>query len=125
MLTLNLLHDLRELMDLVRPEYEIDMRCPLDELVALLLRHTARDAKDQLRILTFQMLDLADLAVDLVLRRLPHAAGIQQDKIGSIHLLRPLITDCPQLPFHTLGITDIHLTAIDANKCFFLHIHTR
>ena len=112
-LALNLLYHLCEFMDLIRPEHKINMWSPLDELVALLLCHTACDAQDQLWVLALQMLNLANLAIDLILSRFPHATGIQEYQIRLIHRIRTLIADCPQLSFHTFGITDIHLTSVN------------
>ena len=62
-LRLDLLHDACELVDLVGAEHEVDVRRALDERIALLLRHAARDAENQLRALALEALDLTDLAV--------------------------------------------------------------
>ena len=111
-LRLDLLHDMRELVDLVGAEHEIDVRRTLDERIALFLRHAARDAEDQLRVLALEALDLTDLAVDAVLRRLSHTAGVDEDEVRLLHRLRPLIADCAELPHHALRIALVHLASV-------------
>lgn len=111
-LRLDLLHDVRELVDLVGAEHEVDVRRALDERIALFLRHAARDAEDQLWVLALEALDLADLAVDAVLRRLAHAAGVDEDEVCLLHQLRPLIADRAELPHHALRIALVHLASV-------------
>ena len=72
-------HHLGQPMHFIRAQHEINMGCPSQQGFAFLLGHTAGNAENQLRPLALQALDLANLAIDLVLGRLPHAAGIQQD----------------------------------------------
>ena len=128
-LRLDLLHDVRELVDLVGAEHEVDVRRALDECIALFLRHAARDAEDQLRVLALEALDLANLAVDAVLRRLAHAAGVDEDEVCLLHRLRPLIADRAELPHHALRIALVHLASIDqeiriAMQLAIYHFHT-
>ena len=106
-----------QLMHLVRSKHEVDVRCTANQGFAFLLRHAARDTKDECGIRALDMLDLADLPVDLVLRRLPHTACIQKNEIGARHILRALVAKRRQLAFHPLRIGNIHLAAIDADKC--------
>lgn len=111
-LRLDLLHDACELVDLVGAEHEVDVRRALDERIALLLRHAARDAENQLRALALEALDLTDLAVDAVLRRLAHAARVDEDEVSLIHRLRPLIADRAELSHHALCIALVHLASV-------------
>ena len=129
MLRLDFLHDMRELVDLVGAEHEVDVRRALDERIALLLRHAARDAENQLRVLALEALDLADLAVDAVLRRLAHAARVDEDEVSLLHRLRPLIADRAELSHHALCIALVHLASIDqevhiAVQLAIYHVHT-
>ncbi len=119
-LRLDFLHDILEFVHLARAEHEVDMRRAGDQRVALLLRHAARDAENQARILPFEMLDLADLAIHAVLRTLADAARIDEDEVGRLHLVRTRVADGRKLPRHALGVRDIHLTAIDEQVCFFI-----
>lgn len=64
-------------------------------------------------VLALEALDLADLAIDAVLRRLAHAAGVDEDEVRLLHRLRPLAADCAELPHHALRITLVHLASID------------
>ena len=92
------------------------LRRPLDELVAFLLGHAAGDAKNQLRILALDVLDFTDFAIDLVLRRFAHGAGIDDEKVSLFHrriIGEALIADIGQLPCHAFGIGHVHLTAIN------------
>ena len=102
-----------QLLHLARTEHKVNVRCAAHEVFPLLLRHAARNPEDQLRMTLLDLLDLADLPVDLVLCRLAHTARIDEDDIGIRRLLRPHIARRLQLPLHALRIGDIHLTAID------------
>ena len=113
MLRRNLCDDAREFLYLARTEHEVDMRCAAHEVVALLLRHTARDAEDQLWVLLLDLLDLADLPIHLVLCCLAHAAGVDEDDVGICRLLCPHVARPLQLSLHALGVRDVHLTSID------------
>ena len=64
----NLRDDARQLLHLARTEHEVDVRCALHEVVPFFLRHAACDAEDEVRIAFLELFDLADFAVDLVLR---------------------------------------------------------
>ena len=89
------------------------MRCTLDEPTCLFLRHAARDAEDQLRLLFLEVLDLADLAVDMVLSRLAHATGVDENEVGLGHIIGLHIADARELTRHALGVAHVHLTAVD------------
>ena len=102
-----------QLLHLARTEHKVDVRCTAHEVLPLLLRHAARNPEDQLWMTLLDLLDLADLPVDLVLCRLAHTARIDEDDIGVRRLLRPHIARRLQLPLHAFRIGDIHLTAID------------
>ena len=102
-----------QLLHLARTEHKVNVRCTAHEVFPLLLRHAARNPEDQLRMTLLDLLDLADLPVDLILCRLAHTARIDEDDIGIRRLLRPHIARRLQLSLHALRIGDIHLTAID------------
>ena len=110
--SLQLLHGADNLVNLVGAQHKINMRRPLNELFPFLLSHAAGDAQQQIRIFPLQALDFANLAIHLVLCRLPHAAGINHDEVSLLHALRRFIANPCQFALHALRIAEIHLTAI-------------
>ena len=115
-----LAHDIFELVHLARAEHKVDMRCACNQRIAFLLRHAARDAENQARILPFEVLDLADFSIHAILRTLANAARMDENEVGRLHLVRTRVADGHELPRHALGIADVHLTAVNQQKCFLL-----
>ena len=74
---------LREHVDVVRPEDHVDPRVlfldGIDDV--LLLHHTAADTDDEVRILFLVLLDLPERTEKPLVRVVPHAAGIDQHQI--------------------------------------------
>ena len=83
---------LGQAMHIVRAEHQIDERIhrfhPLGH--ALLLRHAAAHADEELRALLFQLLEPYDVAQGAILGVFAHAAGVVEYEIGFFaHVLRP------------------------------------
>ena len=85
------LDELDELVDIVRPNDQVDMRRPLEELILPFLGHAARDGNDQIGVLRLQMLEFADFPQRLVFRRLTDTTRIDEDDIGCIQILRMMV----------------------------------
>ncbi|CUP53126.1 Uncharacterised protein [Bacteroides xylanisolvens] len=105
-------NDLLQIMDMVRPDDEINDRHTLDELALILLCHAAGNPQKQMRIFILQLLDLPDLAIDLLLRILTDAAGIHDDDICLFHRLCRRISQLLQLPVDALRVRFIHLATV-------------
>ena len=114
-------NDLLQVMDMVRPDDEINDRHTLDELALILLCHAAGDPQKQMRIFILQLLDLPDLAIDLLLRILTDAAGIHDDDICLFHRLCRHISQLLQLSIDALRVRFIHLAAIGQGEVLLFH----
>ena len=106
---------------MVRSDDEINDRHTLDELALILLCHAAGDPQKQMRIFILQLLDLPDLAIDLLLRILTDAAGIHDDDICLFHRLCRHISQLLQLSIDALRVRFIHLAAVGQGEVLLFH----
>jgi hypothetical protein len=70
------LHHLSKPMDVMGPEYQIQIGDPPQKVLSFLLRDTSTHADDQIFFLLLQLAPAAQSAVDLLLRPIPDAACI-------------------------------------------------
>ena len=97
----------------LRAKHHIYIRCPLDDLGAFLAGHAAAHANQH--ALGFEVLHPAQVAEDFFLRLLAHRAGVEQNQIGLVHVLRGLITlGRAEHIGHLVRVVLVHLAA----KCF-------
>ena len=82
------------------------------QLLAILLRHTACHTDNNIRIRTLHSLQLANLAGDFFLCTLTHAAGVDNNNIRCMKIGIGLIAKLLQLTCIMLCIRFIHLTAV-------------
>jgi hypothetical protein len=75
------LDHLRQAVQRLRAEHDVDIGRALDDGRAFLAGHAAADA-DQQHALGLQVLDAAQVAEHLLLRLLAHRAGVEQDQVG-------------------------------------------
>jgi hypothetical protein len=71
-------------VDVVGAEHDVDVRCPLDDAVAVLLGQTAPDHDLHVGAALLEGLELAEVAVQLVVGVLPDAAGVEHDHVGVV-----------------------------------------
>ena len=76
------LDHLRQAMQGLRTEYQIDIRRALDQGGAFLACDTAADADHEIRLVRLQFAPAAELREHLLLRLLADRAGIDQDHVG-------------------------------------------
>ena len=98
-------------VELARTDDEIDPGRPLADEFLILLGHAAEHADHEARTLLLFEADPAERGVDLVLRMLPHAAGVVEDGVG----LGGGVGQLPALPAQRgddeLAVEHVHLAA--------------
>ena len=104
---------LREAAERRRAEHDIHKGIVLPHILrGLLLRcHAAAEHEDQVGIAYLFMLDVAEDAVHMILRTLPHSAGIQQDQVCLLPFFRERKSDLPQHATDALAVRDVELTS--------------
>ena len=85
------LQDLRQAVDLARPDDQVDVCGAAEDQVLVLLGHAAQDADDGFGLSLFQRTQAAQGAVDLVFGMLPHAARVVQDRVGVARTIDQLV----------------------------------
>jgi hypothetical protein len=78
------------------------MRHALEDVLPFLLSHTAADTDDETGIVAFEPLQLAELAVNLLLCLVANATGIQQNQVSTVRLARDLIAETDEDARHAL-----------------------
>ena len=92
----------------------------LDDLDAFLAGHAAAYAN--LHAARLQVLDAAQVAEDLFLGLFAHRAGVEQDEVGLVHVLRGLVAlGGAQHVHHLVRVVLVHLAAEGFDKDFFGH----
>jgi hypothetical protein len=102
--------ELRQLVDLARPEGDVDEREALEDLVLDRLRPAAADADDPLRIFGLEPLRLAEVGDEATVGRLADRAGVEEDQVGAVAALGLLVAERSKHPPHPLGVMHVHLT---------------
>lgn len=87
------------------------MRGTLEDHRLILLRHAADHADDLLRVPLLELPQASQGTVDLVFGMLAHAAGVKQDQIGPVRIVRQLVARLEQVGRHQLAIQHVHLAA--------------
>ena len=104
----------------LRAEHHIDIGRARDDGRAFLAGDAAADA-DQ-HALGLQVLDAAQVAEDLFLRLFAHRAGVEQDQVGLVDVLRVLVAlGGVQHVAHLVRVVLVHLAAEGFDKDFFGH----
>jgi hypothetical protein len=101
---------LRQLVHLAGAECDIDERKALEHLLLDGLRPAAADPDDSLRPLSLQALGRTEMRNEAAVGGLSDRAGVEEDQIRLIALLRLLIAERMQHPLHPLGVVLVHLT---------------
>src|SRR5262249_36319996 len=99
----------------------IDMRRPFADEFLVLLRHAPEDADDLLRVSPLVVLERPEGAIDLVLRMLPDAAGVEEDHIRLLGIRGEFEPRAAQTPDDQLAIEHVHLAADGFDVEFFGH----
>jgi hypothetical protein len=120
------LDHLRQPVQGLRAEHEVDIGRALDDGRAFLAGHAAADA-DQ-HALLLQVLDAAEVGEDLLLRLLAHRAGVEEDQVGLLDIGRGLVAlGGTQHVGHLVRVVLVHLAAEGADEDLLSreHLHGR
>jgi hypothetical protein len=117
---------LRQAVQGLRAEDEVDIGCAGDDGGALLAGDATADADHQVRVDLLQVPDAAEVVEHLLLRLLAHRAGVEQDDVGFLGVLRPDRTFVAgQHVGHLVGVVFVHLAAEGADEHFLCHRRLR
>ena len=106
---------LRQAMQGLRAEHDVDIGCALDDGRTFLTGHAAADA-DQ-RALFLQVLDAPEVGEDLFLRLFAHRAGVEEDQVGLFDIGGGLVTlGGAQHVGHLVRVVLVHLAAEGADE---------
>ena len=115
-------NQLRQPVQCLRAEDDIDVRRAGDDGIALLAGDAAADADHQVRVELLQVADPAEVVEHLLLRLLAHRAGVEQDDVGLFRLVGP--DDAfggVEHVGHLVRIVLIHLAPEGADEQFLGH----
>jgi hypothetical protein len=104
------LDHLRQPVQGLRPEHEVDVRRAADDRRAFLAGNATADADQS--ALCLQVLEATEVAEHLLLRLLAHRAGVEEDEVGRLDVLRrlPAVRGAKRVD-HAVGVVDVHLAA--------------
>ena len=100
--------------DVVRAEDRVHPRRLLQDGFAVLLRQAPADGDLHARVGCLDRRQHAEVAVELVVRVLPHGARVEDDDVGLVALRRNVAGGLEHAG-HPLGIVDVHLAAEGAH----------
>ena len=103
---------LREAPKVVGPEDQVHkaVACPYPDHLVRFLHHAAADADQHVRMVLLKMLDLPQMAVELLVRVLPDGAGVEEKDVR-LFGLRLLRADLREDPGQLLRVPCVHLAA--------------
>ena len=95
----------------------------LEDRLAFLLRHAAGDRDDRVvALFRGQLAQLAQPRVELLLRALADAAGVDDDDVGVGRVVGRLEAGLFEQAGHPLGVVDVHLAAEGLDQVFARHV---
>ena len=109
----------------LRPDHDIDVGRALEQRRALGLRDAAGDPDQQIVAggppLAAQLLQAAELRIDLLGRFRADVAGIEDDQIGVVRAIGHRVAVRRQRVRHATGVVDIHLAAVGLDEELLRH----
>ncbi len=102
----------RQVADVVRAEHHVDPGGLGDDGVAVLLGQAAADGDLHALVTGLDRRQLSEVAVQLVVRVLPHRAGVEDHQVGITLLARLDVPGVLQQPGEPLRVVDVHLAAV-------------
>ncbi len=112
----DLLDQIRQLVNVVRAEYQIEMGHALEQVLPFLLRHAAADADDHAVAIVFKFLPTAQRAVNFLLGLVAHAASVEQNQIRRIDAVGLHVVAAAHDLGDPFGIVQVHLAAVGLDK---------
>ena len=105
------LEELCHLVDLPRPEGDVDERELLENLFADRLRPAAPHSDDPRGILRLQPLRLAQVSDEPVVRGFADRAGVEEDQVGLVARGHLFVSERVEHALEPLGVVLVHLAA--------------
>jgi hypothetical protein len=113
---------LRQAVQGLRAEYQVDVRRPRDDRRALLAGDAATDADHQVRVELLQVPHPAEVVEHLLLRLFAHRAGVEQDDVGFLGIVGlDRTVAAGQYVGHLVGVVFVHLATEGADEHFLGH----
>ena len=100
----------------VGTEHDVDVRGALAHEIAILLREAPANRDLQLRSALLELLEPAEMAVELVVGVLPDAARVQHDNVGRFEIVGRFHAVGDQETGDPLGVVLVHLAAVRAHE---------
>ena len=107
----DIFQQLRNLMQLSRPDDHVDIRRPVKDLPLMILSHASDHADDLFGVRLLETFQLAQRTVNLFLGMLAHTARVEQNRVGQLRFGSQLVTPLTQTGDNHLAIENVHLTA--------------
>jgi hypothetical protein len=101
----------RSVGEVVGPEHDVDVTSALDDQVTVLLRQAAAHRDLEVGTTLLQALQAPELAVQLVVSVLTHAARVEHDDVGLVDVVGVLHPVGDEQPGDPLGIVLVHLAS--------------
>ena len=116
-----LLDQLGDAREFARAADQVHVRQPLEDFLAVLLRHAAEDADHQAGLAALQALELADIAVHALLGVRAHRAGVVEHHVGFLGRGGLFVAGAPQRGERQLGVQLVHLAAEGVDEDLVRH----
>ena len=113
--------DLRQAVELARPDDQVNVSGAAEDQVLVLLRHAAQDADDGFRPSLFQRTQAAQGAIDLVFGMLPHAARVVEDGVGVARTIDQFVARLDKAGNDQFAVQHVHLAADSLDVHAFGH----
>ena len=102
----------RHLVELLGSDDEIEIRQLLQQRRPAVLRHAAEDPEHEVRLTFLPLLQVAGLPDRLLLGRITHAAGVQQQDVAFVLVGNDAVTAGAQHRRDSLAVALVHLAAV-------------
>ena len=107
----------RQAVQRLRPEDEVDEGRAADDALALLAGHAAADPDQEFGLAFLQRAELAELGIELVLRLLAHRTGVDENDVGQARILGDLESAFGAQDIrHAPRVVLVHLAAEGLNE---------
>jgi hypothetical protein len=103
-------------VDVVRAEHDVDVRRPVADDLAILLRQASRHHDLAPVALALPRLEVAEIAVELVVGVLADAARVEHDDVGVVLRSRRYEPVGLEQPRDALGVVLVHLAPVGAHE---------
>src|SRR5210317_549729 len=118
----NLLHHLRETVDVMGAKNQVQVRELLQQLLALLLGDAAAHTEDQVRFAFLHRLEASQMTISFTYSFISYSTGVEQDQISLLRFFDLAITDFIEQADNPLRVDHVHLATKSFQvKSFIVH----